>query len=477
MRMSLFFNARGRNVISQCRRERITMHFESRIRRFWGAFAVEFSALRYSLILQKTQWWSVKRLRRLQENKLRLLLEHAYNNVPHFRRVFCGRNLKPQVFRSVKDLDKLPILTKSDIKQHFSDFVARNSPRYLPIVTATGGSTGEPLRFLIDARSASIGEAALRRGWSNAGYKLGDKMAILAGLSLIPKGQNLLRLTAKKVIKRVASFPAINLRREIMKEYAERMIEFKPKFIRGYPSSIYFFAIFLREEGINGIYPKAVLTTAEMLFPFQRKLIEEVFGCGVFDGYGAFDGGTAAFECEEFCGYHMAVEKAIMEFVDADGNHVGAGEKGRIVATDLFNYAMPFIRYDTGDMGIYSSEECSCGRKLPIIKKILGRTTDILGFKNGVVLSGPSLTLIFKDFDIKQYQIVQTSDDSMVVKIIEGKTFSEKDTEKIYKVLKDAVGDEVEVKFESVDYIQPTKSGKWKIVIKELDDENFKPCS
>jgi len=127
---------------------------------------------------------------------------------------------------------------------------------------------------------------------------------------------------------------------------------------------------------------------------------------------------------------------------------------------------VPFIRYDTGDMGVFSSEECSCGRKLPLMKKILGRTTDILRFKTGAVLSGPSLTLIFKDFDIRQYQVVQTGDDSMVVKIVKGKTYSEKDTEKIYRVLKDAVGDEVEVEFEFVDCIQPTKSGKWKIVIR-----------
>lgn len=266
----------------------------------------------------------------------------------------------------------------------------------------------------------------------------------------------------------MVGFPAINLRKEILEIYAKKMIEFEPKFIRGYPSSIYFFADFLKEKGVDLIRPRAVLTTAEMLLPYQRKLIEEVFQCDVFDGYGAFDGGTAALECEEHCGYHMAVEKVVMEFVDEDGNPVAEGEDGRIIATDLFNYAMPFIRYDTGDMGAYSIEECSCGRKLPLMKKILGRTTDILRFSNGAVLSGPSFTLIFKDFDIKQYQVVQTDDDSMVVKIIKGKTYSEKDTENIYRVLKNAVGDEVEVKFEFVDYISPTKSGKWKIVISQV---------
>lgn len=436
---------------------------------FVNRFAVETCALRYFLSLRKTQFWSAKSLKALQEYKLKLLLKHAYDNVPYYRRIFRYKNLKPQYFESVEDLAKLPILTKNDIKQHFGEFIAFNSQGYRPITTATGGSTGEPLRFFIDVRSAGVGEATLWRGWSYAGYKFGDKMAVLAGLSLIPGKENLLKAAARKVIRRIANFPAISLRKEIIDAYAKQMIEFEPKFIRGYPSSIYFFADFLKEKGIEGIRPRAVLTTAEMLFPHQRKLIEEVFQCDVFDGYGAFDGGTAAFECQEHHGYHIAVERAVIEFVDEDSNPVAEGEDGRIIATDLFNYAMPFIRYDTGDMGVYSSEKCPCGRTLPLLKKILGRTTDILQFKTGAVLSGPSLTLIFKDFDIKQYQVAQTGDDSVDIRIVKGKTFSEKDTERIYRVLKDAVGDEVEVKFIFVDYIPPTKSGKWKIVVREIE--------
>ena len=444
------------------------MSFSQKARRLLKPFAVETIALRYFFSLQKNQWWSVKRLKRLQRRRLRSILKHAYNSVLYYRRMFRGKNLKPQDFCSVEDLVKLPVVTKDDIRQHFSDFIACNSKRYHPIATATGGSTGDPLRFFIDMGSAGIGAAVLWRGWGYAGYKFGDKMAVLAGLSLVSEKKNPLRTAVKKVTKRMVAFPAINLNKEILDVYAKKMIEFEPKFIRGYPSSIYFFAAFLKEKGIDLIRPRAVLTTAEMLLPHQRKLIEDVFQCDVFDGYGAFDGGTAAFECEGHCGYHMPIGKVVMEFVDDDGNPVAEGEKGRIIATDLFNYAMPFIRYDTGDMGVYSDEECSCGRKLPLMKKILGRTTDILRFKNGSVLSGPSLTLIFKDFDIRQYQVVQTSGVSLVVNIIRGKTYSKNDTEKIYHVLKNAVGDEVTVKFEFVNHIQPTKSGKWKIVIRRV---------
>jgi phenylacetate-CoA ligase len=444
------------------------MSFTQKARRSLSSFAVEMKALKSFLSLQKTQCWSTEKLQKLQERRLRLILEHAYYNVPYYRRIFRDRGLKLQDFKSIEDLVKLPIVTKDDIRQQSSDFIPRNFQKYWSIATATGGSTGEPLRFFIDLRSASAGEAALWRGWGYAGYMLGDKMAVLAGLSLVSGKENVLMSAVRRITKKTVGFPAISLRKEILDVYAKRMIEFEPKFIRGYPSSLYLFASFLEGREVDLIRPRAVFTTAEMLLPYQRKLIEEIFRCDVFDGYGAFDGGTAAFECQEHCGYHMAVEKAVMEFADEDGNLVAEGEDGRIIATDLFNYAMPFIRYDTGDMGVYSNESCSCGRKLPLMKRILGRTTDILHFKTGVSLSGPSLTLIFKDFDIKQYQVVQTSDDCMIAKVIKGKTYSEKDTEKIHRVLKNTIGDGVEVKFEFVDHIKPTKSGKWKIVTREV---------
>jgi phenylacetate-CoA ligase len=360
---------------------------------------------------------------------------------------------------------KLPTLTKTDIREHFDEFIACNSGYFAPIAYSTGGSTGEPLRFFIDVKSDAAVKAALWRGWSYAGYKFGDKMAVLSGLSLVPQEEASLKAAARKVIRKMAFFPTLNLNKEILSAYAKTMMKFKPKFIRGYPASIYFFADFLKENGIDGIRLKAVLTTAEMLFPYQRKLMSEVFQCDVLDGYGACDGGTAAFECQEHSGYHMFIERTAMEFVDDDGKQVAEGKNGRIVATDLFNYAMPFIRYDTGDMGTYSTEECACGRKLPLMKKILGRTTDTLRFKTGAVLSGPSLIHIMKDFDVKQYQIVQEKDDLLIVKLIKGETFVDKDAEQLYKILSSSAGEAVEIKFEFVESIPTTASGKWKFVI------------
>lgn len=441
----------------------VTGRISSKLDRSYDYAAIYWNAFFHLLYLKKTQWYPRHEVEKMQMKRLRLLLEHAYANVPYYHRVFKEKSLRPTDIKSLKDLVKLPVLEKETIRRNFSAFLARNYMEYAPRLNRTSGSTGEPFKFYIDRKTATVGLATLWMGWSCGGYRFGDKMVILSGLALVAEQPSFLMDVMNRAILRRMKILALNIGPSFLRECVGRILGFAPKFIRGYPSTLYFFAEFVKEEGLRGIYPKAVFTTGEMLFPRQRKLIEDVMQCEVFDGYGLFDGGIGAFECEEHNGLHISMERGVVEFVDDEGNHVSEGETGRIVGTDLYNYAMPFIRYDSGDLGVFSNERCPCGRGLVLLKNIVGRTTDVLRFKNGAVISG--LFHFLKDFDIRQYQVVQTGDDSMVVKIVKGKTYSENDTKQIYRVLKDAVGDEVEVKFEFVDRIPPTKSGKWKIVI------------
>jgi len=244
-----------------------------------------------------------------------------------------------------------------------------------------------------------------------------------------------------------------------MNLYIKKIRQFKPEFIRGYPSAMYVFAEHLKEARIDDIKPKAIFTTAEVLYPIQRKAIESQFGCRVFDGYGARDGGPNAMECSEHTGLHVSVEGVVIEFVE-DNETVSFGESGRMLCTDLFNYAMPFIRYAVGDVGTPTKELCPCGRGLPLIKSIAGRTTDIIKLGNGTVLSGPAFTLLFKEFDIEQYQIVQTAKNRLLIKIVRGINYTEKDTDYISNIIKSHAGQDVEVNIKLVDSIPAAKSGK-----------------
>lgn len=426
--------------------------------------------LRYLKELEETQWWSLERLQELQNEKLRALIKHAYENVPYYRRIFEERGLTDKDIQTVEDLPKLPVLTKNDIRQNFADLIAKDSSKRKPFLNATAGSTGEPLKYYIDMEVASISWAGMLRGWEWAGYKLGDKRATIAGSSLVTD-KPAFNKRARNLIERNLKLSALDMSKERMASYTIKITSYKSKFLRGYPSAIYVFAEFLREKGINSIQPKAIFTTAEMLLPQHREVIEKQFGCKVFDQYGCYDGGLQAMECSEHCGFHISVEKVIMEFVDEDNKPVPAGCSGEILATDLYNYTMPFIRYAVGDMGVFADEQCSCGRGLPLMKSLEGRTTDLIVFNNGVTLSGPALTLVFKDCHIRQYQVIQEAKDKLVIKVIKAEHYSDRDTEHFLGIIKAHAGEGVEIETYFVDEIPTTKAGKWRFIISKITEE------
>ena len=417
--------------------------------------------------LKKTQWWSPAKLKELQNQRLRSLIKHAYNNVPYYRRTFRERKLTPDDIKTKEDLHKLPTLTKDMIRKNFSDLKAANFDSWKPWLSKTGGSTGDPLKFYITKTNISVGWACNFRGWEWAGYKLGDKCVTFGGSSIVPTQKPKFSKRLRYVIERNLPLSAVSMNKKIMNQYAEKIRQFKPKFIRGYPSAMYVFVEHLKEACIDDIKPNAIFTTAEVLYPIQRKAIESQFGCRVFDGYGARDGGANAMECSEHSGFHVSVESAVIEFIK-DNETASSGESGEMLCTDLFNYAMPFIRYAVGDVGTPTDELCPCGRGLPLIKSIEGRTADIIKLGDGTVLSGPAFTLLFKEFDVEQYQIVQTAKNRLLIKVVKGIDYAEKDTNFILNVIKAHAGEDVEVNIEIVDDIPPMKSGKRRFFISKV---------
>ncbi|MFC1963383.1 phenylacetate--CoA ligase family protein [Chloroflexota bacterium] len=250
--------------------------------------------------------------------------------------------------------------------------------------------------------------------------------------------------------------------------YARRIAAYKPKYLRGYPSALSVLAAYLQKEGMNTITPEAIFTTAEMLLPQHREMIEKQFGCRVFDNYGCYDGGPQAMECSQHSGYHISVEKAILEFVDEDKRQVPPGCSGEILTTDLYNYTMPFIRYAVGDKGTLSARQCPCGCGLPLMESIEGRITDLIVFGNGVILSGPALTLAFKDCRIKQYQVIQEAKDELLIKIIKAEGYSDEDTQHFLGIIRAHIGENIDINVRFVNEISTTKSGKRRFIISNV---------
>ncbi|MCW4051991.1 MAG: hypothetical protein NWE78_02120 [Candidatus Bathyarchaeota archaeon] len=439
------------------------------------------SVLKFLKLYEKSQWWSLKRLRDMQERKLGKMIHHAWNNVPYYRRIFKKQNLRPEKTKKIEDLEKIPVLTHDDIRQHLDDLVAVNKSRDSLARIQTTGTTGHPLVLYKDRNGVSSGMASLYRGLSWCGYSLGEKMAVIWGARTIPTRfskyqllkERLRRLTTRRIL-----ISAWNLGQKDIKVAIERLNKKKPTFLRGYVSPIYLLASFINQKDAEINFSlKGISTTAEPLLSFQRAEIEKAFRCEVFDQYGCGEVFSLGFECEEHMKLHIPTERVHIEFLDLDDKTpVSEGETGRIVVTCLENYGMPLIRYDTDDLGSKREESCTCGRKLPLMNPITGRTLDLIRLPNGKIIYGGFFAYALEDMEwiakygIVQFQVIQKKRDHVVLKIQSQRTPVGQDLRSFLDLMQTSVGKDVFFEIRFVDEIPVSASGKRRYIISEVND-------
>ncbi len=429
--------------------------------------------MKYLKELEKTQWWPRDKILELQNQRLRQLIRHAYNNVPYYRRIFEERALKPDDIASSRDLAKLPILTKELIRKNSDQLMARGFPAKEVVPGRTGGSTGEPLAFYSTREEQHNWAIANRRRTQNWwGYKIGDKRVEI--MQRHPNTSVIEKL--RQLFERRMVFEAIGISQKLP-FLVKKLEEFQPEFMVSYPSFIYLLARFMESQGKPKFRLKAITTVSEQLYEFQKELFKKVFGCEVYSYYGSFEMHQIAVECSEHSGYHIAAESVIIEVVNDEGVPVSVGEEGRIIITNLHNCAMPFIRYDIGDVGLLSSEICPCGRGLPLLARIVGRTTDFLITRNGNKIPSIAIPWEFLASEgVEQFQIVQESYGDMIVKIVLTETYQKEHVDQLSDRIMDQfgsmVGDGMNVTVEFVDQIPATRDGKRRVVVSNLPDSS-----
>ena len=216
------------------------------------------------------------------------------------------------------------------------------------------------------------------------------------------------------------------------------------------------------------VIPHAVFTTAEKLFPSMREKIEDVFQCPVFDHYGLNDGGLSAFECSEHSGLHIDTERSVLEVVDEQGNQIDKGA-GRILATSTSNFAMPFIRYDTGDIGNITSDICPCGRGSKLLKEVIGREQEILKTPEGTFIHGEFFTHIFWEIEnVKEFQVIQNNLDTLLINIVPEENFNQNQLEIITKYIHKR-SPQWSVEFQFPEKLERSTGGKYKFVINTME--------
>jgi len=425
-----------------------------------------YRTVKYEKEMMKSQWFTPSHLEELQQEKLRTLLEQAYENVPFYRKVFGELKLKPSDIKDIEDLDKLPLLRKEDLRNNLPALTARNIPKKELMPMSTSGTTGPPLKLFKDKNEVAYKAAARHRVQKIFGFKRGDKQVAIRGHSF-PQKRKIQGLFTRIVKNELIPY-GYDVSDEKIGILVKKLREYNPKFIRGYPSSVYLIAKYMENNGIDDLRPKSIWSGYEMGYDFQRKLIEEQFKCEIFDVFGLRESAIYAFECPEHTGYHLASENGIIEILREDGSHVSSGELGAVVFTDFTNFATPLIRYLTEDVAIYSGTLCTCGRGLPIIIKLVeGRFSDCISTSEGYVLPGAIVDFFSHIKTIKDFQVIQKTKEKIFINIVKEWNYSANDTDFVISGMQKLVGSDANIEMEFVDSVPLTASGKKRFVISE----------
>lgn len=418
--------------------------------------------------LEQSQWWSPERIRELQVERLRTLLGRAAAEVPYYRRLFRKQDFDPAEVRSLEDLQALPFLTKPVIRAHLD---ALRSERAEGLARFnTGGSSGEPLIFYIGRERVSHDVAAKWRATRWWDVDIGDREIVVWGSPIELGSQDRIRAIRDRLL-RTRLLPAFEMSEARLDEFLGEIRRFRPAMLFGYPSSLAHIASHAEARGqrMDDLGIRVAFVTSERLYDHQRERIERVFGCPVANGYGGRDAGFIAHQCPEG-GMHLTAEDIIVEIVDPEGRVLGPGESGEIVVTHLATADFPFVRYRTGDVGILDDRTCACGRGLPLLREIQGRTTDFIVARDGTVMHGLALIYILRDLPgIANFRIEQHSLDRTEVQIVTDEAFDPACIPRIQDAFRQRLGEGVTIDVRQVDEIAREASGKFRYVVSRVE--------
>jgi len=437
-------------------------------------FAYPISILKLRRFLEKSQWFSEEELKEYQNKRLKEIIEHCYENVPYYQNLFHQLRLKPDDFEDTEDLKKLPLLTKEIIRKNFQSLTARNSKKFKPSLYKTSGTTGEPFEFYLDKPIHILEFCYYWRYWSWAGYRLGDPFVdftldyfvhgkIKSIYKYMPLTKNLIFNPTQVSFKNLDRFASL------IKKY-------KPLFLKGIPSIITTFALLLEKAGYTDISFKAVFTAAEKVLENQKQIIERVFNSRIFDSYGHMESAVAASQCQHGS-YHINSEYGIFSIEEKEQMRDHRGNKvGEIIGTSLHNLAMPFLRYQTGDLAAdnFSGRKCPCGRGLPLVKEIIGRSDCVIITPDDRFVSSHIVMPMNYIEGIQCFQIIQESKKNFIIKITRRDDISEEFIkERLLFYYKEILGTDINLTIRFVPLDHWDKTSKHSFLISKLNIMDF----
>ncbi len=417
--------------------------------------------------LEASQWWSREQIEQDRIARLRRFLVDVGQRVPYYRDLFARQGFDPAQVQSVADLARLPLLGKAEIRAHVERIKAEGHgplSRY-----NTGGSTGEPLIFFIGKDRVTHDVAAKWRATRWWGVDIGDPEVVVWGSPVELGAQDHIRRIRDKLL-RTQLLPAFEMSDAKVDGFIATIRAQRPRMLFGYPSALTHIARRAHQRGVamDDLGIKVAFVTSERLYDDQRATIAKTFGCGVANGYGGRDAGFIAHECPSG-GMHLTAEDIIVEIIGPDGQPVPEGQAGEIVTTHLGTRDFPFIRYRTGDVAVLASARCACGRGLPLLKEIQGRSTDFVVAADGTVMHGLALIYILRDLPgVQSFKIVQETLQQTTVQLVVNGGFDRSSSDGIVSAFRRRLGPSVQVDLQFVEHIPAERSGKFRYVVSRV---------
>ena len=414
----------------------------------------------YRATLHQSQYFSSDELAALQLRKLKELLAYCHHHNPYYRQRFDACGFQVGDLEDLSTLSQLPILTKDDIRETSDNLFSDDFTREHTAHKRTGGSTGVPLHNYWDWPAASFKRAGTQRHNAWAHLVPGVRTAAVWGDT--DKPQPLRARVRNSLADRIFYLDTLKFDAEHIETFLREISRRRPEVLMGHAHSVYKLAEYVYENGVGRVAFDSIITTAMVLTATERTTIESVFDSPVFDRYGCEEIGMIASECDGHQGKHVFAEGLYVEVIGDSGNM-----PGELIVTDLVNYAMPMIRYQIGDYGTFATGDCPCGRGLPRLAEVSGRTADFLYTPDKMPVFGISIldTFVIHIPGLKQLQIVQDLYDHLDFYIVKGSDFSE-DTMQLLKTnVIEIFGPNMRYDAHLVDRISQTEAGKFRFSI------------
>ncbi len=423
--------------------------------------------------VSEAQWWPAGRSREYQTAQLRKICQRAYDRTSFYRRMFDDAGFDPRSIQSPTDLAGLPTIDKETLRDHLLEMCTTDPQGRGVDYTSTGGSSGEPLRFYINAERSAIEYAYLVASWGRVGYELRVPQAVFRG-QIVPEGRHGLRHIYDPILRR-HYYSNFHMTHQNMRAYLDHVATLGPCFLHVYPSSVTTLARHLQHAGRAAPdNVRGILSGSEMVYSKDREQAEKLFKARYFSWYGHSEKLVLASECEHSTDYHVWPTYGYFELLGADGRVVTEpGQRGEITGTGFINTVVPFIRYRTGDFATLGGDRCAqCGREHTILRDVEGRwPRGGLMTSEGSVISMTAFNVHDDTFDNTYgYQFVQAERGKAILRVVPSESFNDADRSLILRRATERLGGQIELTVDVCESLARTRNGKQIRVVSSLVD-------